>query len=69
MIRILGRLFWNIVRTRLAGPEKANRPILVLVEDAEEPTQENIIKAVASSSKELIINIEDTAHFAERKLH
>jgi hypothetical protein len=38
MIRILGRLFWNIVRTRLAGPEKANRPILVLVEDCDEKT-------------------------------
>lgn len=41
MIKLFGRLFWNIVRTRLAGPEKANRPILVLVEDAREEVAED----------------------------
>jgi len=33
MIKLFGRLFWNIVRTRLSGPENADRPILVLVEE------------------------------------
>jgi len=36
MIKLFTRLFWNIVRTRLPGPEKANRPILILVEDCED---------------------------------
>jgi hypothetical protein len=33
MIRILGYLYFNIVRTLMPGPKDANRPILVLVED------------------------------------
>lgn len=35
MIRILGRLFWNIVRTRLAGPVGADAPILIVVIDTD----------------------------------
>lgn len=40
MIKLFTRLFWNVVRTRLPGPEKANRPILIIVEDTEDTTQE-----------------------------
>lgn len=36
MIRLFKRLYFHMVRTRLAGPEKAHRPILILVEDSDD---------------------------------
>lgn len=41
MIKLFGKLFWNIVRTFLPGPSFANRPVLIIVDNSEEI--ENII--------------------------